>query len=141
MDYWNWLISGLVLLIIELFLPADFFLFFIGIAALLTGVFTWAHLLPATIELQVICFALLAPTLLYTIRKPLYKKLIANSKKLSGKLENSQVKILQDIAPNQSGKGSCRGTSWTVVNKTDMTLTSGSKHKIAEVDGLSIIVK
>jgi len=54
-DFWHWWIGGLVLLILEIFLPGTFFLW-MGVAAGFVGVLLWIW--PALpIEYQIILFA------------------------------------------------------------------------------------
>ncbi len=54
-DFWHWWIGGLVLLILEVFLPGTFFLW-MGVAAGFVGVLVWIW--PAMpIEYQIIVFA------------------------------------------------------------------------------------
>jgi membrane protein implicated in regulation of membrane protease activity len=55
LQYWHWLLAGMVLLILEVFSPGVFFLW-LGIAAGLTGLVLW--LVPAlSWEWQVVLFA------------------------------------------------------------------------------------
>jgi membrane protein implicated in regulation of membrane protease activity len=140
MDYWNWLIGGLLILICEIFIPAEFFLFFIGLAALITGGLVAGGFLPG-LEMQMLCFAVIAPLLLYTVRKPIYAYLLTTNGKLTVGLEGSIVQITADILPGKTGTGTARGSSWKVTNRSDITLEAGSSHKIASTLGLTLIVE
>lgn len=140
MAYWVWVTAGLILLILEIFLPLDFFLFFIGLAALATGAIVATGTLVST-ELQLLVFALLSPVLLYLGRRPLSEYLRSETGELTGTLEGSKVMVTGPIAPGETGKGELRGTTWTVKNETDEFLMAGRKYTVSESGGTSLIVK
>ena len=73
MSWWGWVIAGAILLGAELsFVNAQFYLVFIGSAAILVGVATL--LLPAAPWVQWALFAVLAVVSMVTFRSRLYHK-------------------------------------------------------------------
>lgn len=65
-QFWHWLILGLVLLGLETLVPGTFFLWS-GIAGLITGILSW--LIPMPWQLQTVIFAVLSLASFFVFRK------------------------------------------------------------------------
>jgi membrane protein implicated in regulation of membrane protease activity len=76
MLWWGWCILGVVLLGVELLaVDAQFYLVFAGLAAVVVGLLGLVGLeLP--VALQWLLFAVLAVTAMFTLRRPIYAKLM-----------------------------------------------------------------
>ncbi|MCI5064249.1 NfeD family protein [bacterium] len=140
MPYWIWLTIGVSCFIFELFLPFDFFLFFIGAAALVTGGGVAIGLLEP-LSWQMLCFALLTPLFLFSLRSPLKNKLLQGAPSLESDLENALVEVLDEIPPGARGKGSLRGTQWTVENRSGEILRAGEHYQVHSSHGTRLVVQ
>jgi membrane protein implicated in regulation of membrane protease activity len=75
MQWWAWIAVGAVLLVLELTLiAADFYLVFLGIAALVIGILTLTGIVTAA-WLQWLVFAALAAFSMVTFRRWVYERL------------------------------------------------------------------
>ncbi len=139
----TWMILGLLLIGGEVFIPSGFVILIVGVAFVLTGLFSYLLELgnyALTFEYQLVLAALLAIALLLTARKFLascIKKNVVGFKDLSGEL----VFIIEEIEAGGIGKGEMRGSPWTVKNETAQPLKVGAYHRAAEVQGLTVIVR
>ena len=139
MAWWYWIIVGILLLALELFSPGGFFMFLIGLAAIITG-------LPGLIGIdppftfQVLLFTALSALLLVTTRKPLQRLIMRKGPELSDEFSGKEVVVTSDIASGQFGKGEFRGSPWNVRNNSAATLLAGSRCTIERADGLTLIV-
>jgi membrane protein implicated in regulation of membrane protease activity len=118
----------------------DFFLFFIGLSGIVTGAAVYLGLLTAD-WLQWTVFAVLALMLLLSLRKRMHHHLQASSPGMAEELHGERVKLLEDIAPGQTGKGEARGSSWSVRNETSVTLGAGTISTVSIREGLTLVVK
>lgn len=139
MAWWYWIVVGIILLAFELFTPGGFFMFLIGLAAIITG-------LPGMIGLQfsftfqVLLFTALSTLLLFTTRKPLQRMLMRKGPELSDEFGGKEIVVDSDIAPGESGKCEFRGSPWTVRNAGNALIKAGSRCIVERADGLTLIV-
>jgi membrane protein implicated in regulation of membrane protease activity len=141
MPWWGWIIFGALLLGSELmFIDAAFYLVFIGLAAIITGL---AGLLGLSLEYwaQWILFAGLSLVAMVLFREQLYKKLRSgNSIGYQTGPAGETVKLEQDLAPGERTRISYRGTTWTILNMGAEAMSSGENVRIHSVDGLTLKV-
>ena len=143
MPWWGWIIFGALLFGSELmFIDAAFYLVFIGLAAIITGL---VDLLGFSLEYwaQWMLFAGLSLVSMVLFRQQLYQKLRGGSGPgYESGPAGETIKLGQDLAPGDSGRMSYRGTTWTVLNADADAVTNGEKVRIDRVDGLTLeIVK
>lgn len=141
MAWWAWMIFGAVLLCAELLaIDAQFYLVFIGLAALLVGLADIAGPgLPPWLEW--LSFAALSLLMMFTVRRQLYEKVRARP---VGDVEGDVgrlVSLEQDLEPGRSCRTEYRGTSWTAVNVGARPIAAGSAARIESVDGLTLRVR
>lgn len=138
MPWWGWMIIGALMLGSELLgVEAAFYLVFIGIAAMITGL---VELAGADLELwmQWILFSVIAVILMVLFRKKLYAKLRGSGVGYQTGPAGEVVTVEEALAPGQSGRMSYRGTRWTVVNDSKEAFTAGQRVRISRVDGLKL---
>lgn len=138
MPWWGWMIIGALLLGSELLgVEAAFFLVFIGIAAMATGLIELAG---AGLEpwMQWIVFSVIAIVLMLLFRKKLYAMLRGGGVGYKIGPAGEIVTLDQALAPGQSGRMSYRGTDWTIVNDSDEDFSAGQRVRISRVDGLKL---
>lgn len=141
MAWWAWMIFGAVLLSAELLaIDAQFYLVFLGIAAIFVGLADIAGPgLPPWLEW--LSFAALSVLMMFTLRRQLYEKVRARP---IGDVDGdvgSVVALEQDLEPGKSCRTQYRGTFWTAVNVGVQPIAAGSAARIESVDGLTLRVR
>ena len=141
MEWWGWCILGVALLGVELLaVDAQFYLVFAGLAAVVVGLLGLVGLeLP--VAGQWLLFAVLAVTAMFTLRRPIYAKLM---NKPFGNVStdlDQRVVLVQELAPGKSCRIEYRGSGWTALNVGDQAIPSGGAARIDSIDGLTLRVR
>jgi membrane protein implicated in regulation of membrane protease activity len=141
MVWWAWCILGVLLLGIELLaVDAQFYLVFAGLAAVLVGVLGLVGLeLP--IAGQWLLFAVLAVTAMFTLRRPIYAKLMNKPFGNVSTDVDQRVVLAQELAPGKSCRIEYRGSGWTALNVGDQVIPSGGAARIDSIDGVTLRVR
>jgi membrane protein implicated in regulation of membrane protease activity len=137
MDWWIWVLGGLVLLVAEVTTPGGFFAIFFAAGAILVGAVkaagwegpAWAEWLAFTV-FSVVSLAL--------FRKPLMRRFNLSSGKPVDKLEGESAVVLEDVVPGGVGKAEMRGASWTARTASDSPLAKGCRCRVERVEGLTL---
>jgi membrane protein implicated in regulation of membrane protease activity len=132
--------SGVALLAIELLLiDAQFYLVFLGLAALVVGLVDWTGvgLSPAA---QWGMFAVAGLVFLAAFRRRMYERLRARLPTMASGPEGELVTLPEDLAPGASCRIEHRGSQWTALNGGAVTLVRGSRARIVRVEGLTLVV-
>ena len=138
MTWWTWMILGAILLGAELLaIDAQFYLVFLGLSAALVGL---AGLLGLVTPewVQWVAFAALSLVSMLTFRRSLYMKIRGSAKGFSSSMAGSSIEITSNIAPGATIRLQYRGTEWTALNVSDNEITSGTRARIVNVDGLTL---
>jgi len=142
MPWWGWIIIGALLLGSELMLiDAAFYLVFIGLAAIITGV---VGKLGIDLEIwaQWILFAGLSLVAMVLFREQLYKKIRGGrGAGYETGPAGETIKLEQNLDPGDSCRMEYRGTTWAVLNDGAKAMTSGENVRIYSVDGLTLKVE
>jgi membrane protein implicated in regulation of membrane protease activity len=140
MQWWAWITVGAILLGSELtFVNAQFYLVFIGGAALTVGLLDLAGISAAD-WMQWLLFALLAAVSLIGFRGPVYSRLHRNLPAFNVGPAGEIVTLPQTLPPGESCRLEHRGSSWSAVNGGQVTITAGTHARIVRVDGLTLVV-
>jgi inner membrane protein len=135
---WNWLIFGLILMALELLAPGVF-LFWLGLAALLVGLISFA--IHPSWQLQILMFAVFA-----TAAVPLWRRVVRsnNAASKSNPFLNKRAAALVGRVftlekPIIDGSGTVRidDTIWRVAGPDT---PAGSRVRIVQADGASLTV-
>jgi inner membrane protein len=135
---WNWLIFGVILMALELLAPGVF-LFWLGLAALLVGLVSFA--IHPSWQLQILMFAIFAAAAV-----PLWRRVVLSNKAVSqsnpflNKRADALVgRIFTLEKPIIDGSGTVRidDTIWRV---TGPDTPAGSRVRIVQADGASLTV-
>jgi membrane protein implicated in regulation of membrane protease activity len=142
MPWWAWLVLGIGLLGVEMFvIDAQFYLVFIGLSAALVGLLglfgvdlpNWA---------QWLVFSVLAIVAMLAFRRRIYELVRGQTGRVDERLTvGDRVVIPARLEPGQSGRVEYRGSSWTARNTGAQPIEAGREAVIAEVDGLTLHVK
>ncbi|MEL7312630.1 MAG: NfeD family protein [Pseudomonadota bacterium] len=141
MVWWGWIVIGLALMIAELAaVDAAFYLVFVGLAAVLTGLVGFAGIdLP--IAAQWFTFALLAITTMVAFRNRVYAKLRGEPIGFTDQVDGRHVNVLEDVRAGGSTRVEFRGSRWNAVNVGEEAMTAGQEAVITEADGSLLRIK
>jgi len=135
---WNWLVFGLLLMGLELMLPGVF-LFWLGLAALLVGLLSFA-LLPSW-QLQLLMFAVFAAAAVPVWRRVARSNSgVSNSNPFLNKRSEAMIgRVFTLEKPIVDGAGTVRvdDTIWRVAGPD---APAGSRVRIVHADGASLTV-
>jgi membrane protein implicated in regulation of membrane protease activity len=140
LTWWGWIIGGVILFAAELaFVNAQFYLVFVGSAAILTGLLTIATGLAPW--LQWALFAILAIVSMVAFRSPLYRKFHAELPEVKTGPAGGLITLAVSLAPGESCQTEYGGTFWTVRNDGTRQLAAGARARITRVTNLTLHVK
>jgi membrane protein implicated in regulation of membrane protease activity len=140
MTWWIWVLFGLFLMVLEMFIPSNFYLMFFGAGALIVGSLVAMFGMPLWMQwLLFTVFSILAAILFQKKCMLGFRSHpeITGTENLVGKT----ALVLDDMAPNAIGKVELQGTSWNVRNVGTSPLTRGQHCHVEHVDGLTLSVR
>jgi membrane protein implicated in regulation of membrane protease activity len=141
MQWWAWIAVGAILLGAELtIVNAQFYLVFIGSAALIVGLLSVAGIAGAP-WLQWVAFAALAAVSMVGFRRRVYGRLRRNLPDVTRAPAGEHFTLAVALAPGETGRIDFRGTSWTVLNAGSASIPAGGRARIERVDGLTLVLK
>ena len=141
MEWWGWCILGVALLGVELLaVDAQFYLVFAGLSAVVVGLLGLVGLeLP--VAGQWLLFAVLAVTAMFTLRRPIYARLMNKPfANVSSDLDQ-RVVLTEELPPGKSCRIEYRGSGWTALNVGDQVIPSGGAARIDSIDGVTLRVR
>ena len=141
MNWWGWIIAGAILLGAELaFVSAQFYLVFIGSAAIAVGLITVAvPVFPSWAQWAV--FAILAIVSMVAFRSRIYRKFHGQAPLVHAGPARGEITLPTSLAPGESCQAEHCGSFWTVRNDSDVPIPSGTRARIASVHGLTLLVR
>jgi len=141
MQWWQWLVLGLVLVALEMAASGGFYVIFFGIAALAIG---GLHLfgLAGPAWFQFLLFSVLSVASLAFFRSPLMKWLqLDKPGRDVDSLVGEIAMPIEDIVPGAVGRAELRGSVWSARNATSIAIIRGQRCKVVRVDGLMIFLE
>ncbi len=138
-EFWYWLIAGVLMIILEMLLPAAYFLW-MGISAFIVGLLL--YLIPAMpLLVQVVIFGVLSMVSLIIYKR--YKKanpIIKDQPKLNRRGEQyvGRVFTLDEAIVNGIGKVKVDDSSWKVKG---VDMPAGMKVRVLSVEGTVFYVE
>lgn len=141
MQWWAWIAVGALLLGSELmsFVNAQFYLVFVGGAALLVGFADLAGVHLAD-WLQWAAFIVLSIVLLAGFRGRVYERVRPRLPDVSCGPVGETVVLPATLPPGESCRLEYRGSSWSAVNGGASVIAAGSRARIERVDGLTLVL-
>ena len=139
MPSWGWLVVGIGLLAVEMFvIDAEFYLVFIGASAALVGLLGLAGVsLPEWAEW--LAFAALAIVGMVTFRRRLYERLRRQQAPVDERITTGDLVLVPTrLEPGQSCRVDYRGSSWSARNTGGHAIEAGTEARISHVDGLTL---
>lgn len=136
--YIAWLTIGVLLCIAEMVVPGVF-LMFMGIAALITGILT--YLLPLTVELQLLFFAVIAIASAYAGRRWFRPDAISSDDPMLNdrlaRLVGESVTVTEPIVGGK-GRAQVGDSVWSVCGPDS---AAGSRMRVTGAQGNTLIVE
>jgi membrane protein implicated in regulation of membrane protease activity len=140
MQWWAWITVGALLLGSELtFVNAQFYLVFVGAAALVVGFLDLTGVIPA-VWIQWSLFALLAIGSLTTFRRRVYERIRGRLPDIKLGPKGETVILPAELPPGETCRLEFRGCSWNAVNGGGSVIAAGARARIDRVEGLTLVV-
>ena len=140
MEWWIWILLGLMLLLAEIVTPGGFYFIFFGIGAVAVGVLAGFDA-AGPVWFQFILFSILSPVTLWLFRGKLLQLTDGGPVQNVDSLIGETAVAVDEIAINAIGKAEMRGSSWNARNVGDKPLARGERAKVERIDGLTIFVR
>ena len=140
MEWWHWLVLGLILVALEMAAAGGFYVIFFGVAALAIG---GLHMLdiagPAWF--QFLLFSVLSVASLMLFRRPLLRMLQPEGGGEVDTFVGETAIPLGDIAPGAVGQAELRGSAWSARNLAATPLVRGQRCRVVRVERLMIYLE
>jgi membrane protein implicated in regulation of membrane protease activity len=139
MPSWGWLVLGLGLLGVEMFvIDAEFYLVFLGVSAVLVGLLGMAGLaMPEWVEW--LTFAAFAVVSMVTFRRRFYELMRRQQAPVDERINAGDLVLVPTrLEPGQTCRVDYRGSSWTARNTGGNAIEAGTEARISHVDGLTL---
>lgn len=142
MQWWSWLVLGALLLAAEMFvIDAQFYLVFVGAAAIIVGLCGVAGLTLSPV-IEWLLFAGLSLVTMVAFRRRVYELARGRVGKVEERLTiGDRVHIPHRLQPGHTCRVSYKGSTWDARNIDAAEIPAGSDAVIASVDGLTLQVK
>ncbi len=141
MQWWAWIVVGAILLGSELaFVNAQFYLVFVGAAALVVG-FLMVSGLDFAVWLQWLIFASLAAVSMFGFRRRIYERLRRDLPAMRGGLVGETVIVPVALQPGETCRMEVRGSSWSATNGGDAPIAAGAEARIGRIEALTLILR
>ena len=140
-EWWHWLVLGLVLVALEMAASGGFYVIFFGIAALAIGALRLLDVAgPAW--MQILLFSVISIAALMFFRRPMLGWLQLDT--AGGDVDSlvgETAVALDTMAPGAIGRAELRGSVWTARNHAAVPLTQGQRCTVVSVDRLTIFIE
>ncbi|HXG52989.1 MAG TPA: NfeD family protein [candidate division Zixibacteria bacterium] len=140
MDWWLWILFGLLLLGAEIVTPGGFYIIFFGVGALVVGALAGFEA-AGPLWFQFLLFSALSLCALWLFRGKLVEMARGESCGDVDTLVGETAVVTEEIPRNGVGKAELRGTSWSARNVGDGALARGARCRVERVEGLTIFVR
>lgn len=140
MEWWIWLLVGLLLFLVELVTLGGFYIIFFGVGALVVGILAGLQFAGPT-WFQFILFSIVSVASLWLFREKLLQLTKARAAEPVDNLVGETAVLLEDISAHGIGKAEMRGTSWSTRNLGDQPLARGQRCKVERIEGLTLFVR
>ena len=135
MPWWQWMVMGVILLVVEMATPGGLFAVFFGIGAFVIAPLAAAG---ASATVQWSLFSLVSVVLLATLRNWLARRLAARGGGAVDTLVGEQAVLLDDLPADGEAKAELRGTPWAARSASGRAISKGQRCRVERVDGLTL---
>lgn len=134
----SWVVLGFILLGLELF-SGTFVVLFFACGAFLTALIAWLGIINS-LPIQVVIFAILSCGALFYFRDKLKLAYKGQEGELKGDV-GTIIYVESDVPVGAQTEVSYQGARWQAVNESGKPLTKGMSVKVAQIDGIKLILK
>lgn len=139
MEWWHWLVIGLILVALELAASGGFYVIFFGIAAIAVSALRLLNVAgPAW--LQLLLFSAVAVGSLLVFRSRLQRLLRSPGEEVDSLVGETAV-ALETISPGAVGRVELRGALWSARNASTAPIEKGVRCTVVRTGGLMLFVK
>jgi membrane protein implicated in regulation of membrane protease activity len=138
-DWWHWLVLGLVLIALELAVSGGLHIIFFGVAALIVGLLSLLGL-AGPVWMQVLLFIIFSSLSLALFRRPLQRLLAGDGGDVDSLVGETAVP-LDDIPSGEFGRAELRGSVWSARNASSGPLRRGQRCTVTAVDRLTLTLQ
>ena len=138
-EWWHWVVLGLILVAVELAASGGLHIIFFGVAALLVGGLSLLGI-AGPVWMQVLLFTIFSSLSLALFRRPLQRMLQGEGAEVDSLVGDIAVP-LDDILPGAVGRAELRGSVWSARNRANVPLTRGQRCTVVAVDRLTIFLE
>ena len=140
-EWWHWLVLGLILVALELAASGGFYVIFFGIAAISIGALRLFDV-AGPLWVQVLLFSLISVGALMFFRKPMIRwlNLGAAPGDMDSPIGDTAI-ALDDMLPGAIGRAELRGTVWTARNHGAVPLVKGQRCTVVSMDRLTVFLE
>ena len=139
MEWWVWVILGVVLLAAEM-VSAGLFLVFFGVGGIVVGVLVRFHVIEAA-WMQWLVFSVVSLVFMALLRKPLQQRLKINVRKEVDTMLGERALATEEMTAGGIGKVELRGSTWQARNVGAAPVKSGQGCKVEKVEGITLLVR
>jgi membrane protein implicated in regulation of membrane protease activity len=140
MPWWGWIVVGVLLLGGEMVADAQFYLVFLGVAAVVTGLLGFGGI-SGGIAMQWAIFGALSLILLIAFRARVYGRLRGTQAPGHETIVGEVAVVTALLPPGAVGRAELRGTSWSARNVGVQPIAAGERAQVVRVQGLVIDVR
>jgi len=140
-EWWHWLVLGLVLVIAELASAGGFYVIFFGIAALVVGILAGLGF-AGPLWVQLLLFSVLSVATLLLFRGRLLEWMQPDPQRPEVDSLIGEIGLAsEDFAPGVIGRVEVRGATWSARNAASAPVVRGTRVRVVRVDGLTLHVE
>jgi membrane protein implicated in regulation of membrane protease activity len=141
MPWWGWIVVGALLLGAELLVPTDFWLVFIGLAAIAVGLV--ATLAPLSDSAEWALFGAFAAVSVLFFRRLVRGRFpsLPSDARADDTLVGEAGRALEALEPGAIGRVELRGSTWNARNAGGAALEPGARVRVERVEGLTLHVR
>ena len=141
MEWWYWLVLGLVLVAAEMAAAGGFYVIFFGVGALLVAVLTFVGA-TASLWLQLLLFSVFSVISLLLFREPIMRRLYkAGPQRDLDTLVGEVGAAAEDLEPGKIGRVEVRGAMWTARNTSGNAVRRGERCVVVGRNELTLFIR
>ncbi len=140
MEWWVWILLGLLLLVAEILTPGGFYIIFFGVGAVAVGILAGFDL-AGPLWFQFVLFSLVSVLALWLFREKLLSLTHSGPRQNVDSFIGETAVVAEDIASHAIGRAELRGTSWTARNVSERPLLRGERCTVERIEGLTIFIR
>lgn len=140
-QWWHWLVLGLILAVAELLTAGGFYILFFGIGAIVVGLLASVNA-AGPLWMQMLLFSGVSLAALAMFRGRLLKAFQHDPQApLVDSLVGEIGVATEDLLPGAIGKVELRGSAWSARNCSSAAVPRGSRCRVVRVEGLMLLVE